>query len=104
MNNDDMQRKMDFIVNQQAQFSTDIQQLNELHAKGEERIGRIENAVLSLANHTVTLTERVTEIASAQIRLETRMAELAESQTHTDQRLNALIDIVREGRNGRDAG
>jgi hypothetical protein len=33
--------------------------------------------------------------------LETNMAALAAAQTHTDERLSALIDIVREGRNGR---
>ena len=33
-------------------------------------------------------------------RNEVRFARLAESQIHTDQRLDALIDIVREGRRG----
>jgi hypothetical protein len=33
-------------------------------------------------------------------RNEERFAKLAEAQTHTDQRLDALIEIVREGRNG----
>lgn len=32
---------------------------------------------------------------------EERFAQLAESQAHTDRRLDALIDIVREGRNGK---
>lgn len=32
---------------------------------------------------------------------EERFAQLAESQAHTDKRLDTLIDIVREGRNGR---
>ena len=31
---------------------------------------------------------------------EERFAQLAESQTHTDRRLDALIDIVRQGHNG----
>ena len=30
---------------------------------------------------------------------EVRFAKLADSQIHTDQRLDALIDIIREGRN-----
>jgi len=33
-------------------------------------------------------------------RNEERFAKLADSQIHTDQRLDALIDIVREGRRG----
>lgn len=34
-------------------------------------------------------------------RNEERFARLAEAQAHTDRRLDALIDIVREDRNGR---
>lgn len=105
MTNDEMQRKMDFIVNQQAQFSADIHQLKELNASAiermtmaEERMTRIEDVVLRLANVTET---GFTTLAAAQTLLETRMAALAESNVHTDQRLNALIDIVREDRNGR---
>ncbi len=36
MTNDETQRKMDFIVNQQEQFSADIQRLKELHTQAEE--------------------------------------------------------------------
>jgi hypothetical protein len=105
MTNDEMQRKMDFIVNQQAQFSADIQHLTELNAAAiermtmsedrvtmaEDRMTRIEDVVLRLANVTET----------GFTKLEARMAELVESQAHTHQKLNALIDIVREDRNGR---
>ncbi|MBA3514993.1 MAG: hypothetical protein H0T77_11520 [Pyrinomonadaceae bacterium] len=34
-------------------------------------------------------------------RNEERIAKLVEAQVHTDRRLDALIDIVRKGRNGR---
>ena len=113
MTNDDMQRKMDFIVNQQAQFSADIQQLKELHVeaeqrmtRAEQRVTRIEDIVLRLANIVETAANSTetgfTKLTAAQTLLETRMAEIAESQSHTDQRLNALIDIVREDRNGRN--
>jgi hypothetical protein len=54
---------------------------------------------------------KIAALAAAQIRTEAAMergnervqaalAQLAESQTHTDQKLDALIDIVRGGRNG----
>jgi hypothetical protein len=36
-------------------------------------------------------------------RNEERFAKLAEAQAHTDRRLDALIEIVREGRNGRSS-
>jgi chromosome segregation ATPase len=101
MSNEDLQRQIDFMVNQQAQFSSDIQALKELHSQAEKRMTSFENVFLRLGNGLVNLTDRVAEIAVAQTHLDTRMAELAESQVHTDQRLNALIDIVMADRNGR---
>jgi hypothetical protein len=104
MGNDDIERKIEFIVNQQAQFSADIIELKELHVKAEARMTNLENVVLRLVDVVETgfvgLTQRMNDLVTSQELLDTRMAELAESQTHTDQRLNALIDIVREGRNG----
>jgi hypothetical protein len=44
--------------------------------------------------------EKIDIIIDAQIKNEERFAQLAESQAHTDQRLDALIDIVRQQRNG----
>jgi hypothetical protein len=102
--NDDIERKIEFIVNQQTQFSADIIELKELHVKAEARMTNLENVVLRLVDVVetgfVALTQRMNDLVTAQELLDTRMAELAESQTHTDQRLSALIDIVREGRNG----
>ncbi|MDQ2920103.1 MAG: hypothetical protein M3R52_00590 [Acidobacteriota bacterium] len=52
--------------------------------------------------------DKITIMIDAQIKNEERFAklaqaqtELAESQAHSDRRLDALIDIVREGRNGK---
>ena len=39
----------------------------------------------------------------AQTKNEERFAKLAESQSHTDRRLDALIAIIREGRNGKSS-
>ena len=57
------------------------------------------------------LDEKINIIIDAQIkneerfaRNEERFAQLAESQTHSDRRLDALIDIIREGRNGNTSG
>lgn len=111
MTNDETQRKMDFIVEQQAEFSADIQRLKELHTQAEGRLAKIEDVVLSLANLTengftnlaaaqTKLTAAQTDLTNAQTLLDTRMAELAESQAHTEQKLNTLIDIIREQRNG----
>src|SRR5258706_11080811 len=101
MTNDETQRKMDFIVNQQAQFSSDFNHLKELHAQAEKRIAMIEDTMTRLAGATLTLTQKMVELSAAQAHMDSKMANLAESQEHADQRLNALIDIVRDNMNGR---
>ena len=99
-----MQKQMQFIIEQQAQFAANMQKAEERISKVEDLLGRL--AVATTAGFK-ELGEKVSAVIDAQIKTEEhvsslakRMNELAESQEHTDQRLNAIIDIIREGRNG----
>ena len=113
MTDEQFEKRMDFIVEQQAQFAAAIQKLEEAQvrreqseARTDERIQVLATVSLSFANHLETLAHHVEEIDR---RLESFISEtntsfqatdekirkLAESQTHTDQRLDALIEIVR---------
>ena len=81
----------------------------------EERLDRLERiakllvrAGLRARREMRQQDDKITIMIDAQIKNEERFAklaqaqtELAESQTHTDRRLDALIDIVKEGRNGK---
>ena len=81
----------------------------------EERLDRLERiaklmvrAGLRARRQMRHQDDKITIMIDAQIKNEERFAklaqaqtELAESQAHTDRRLDALIDIVREGRNGK---
>jgi predicted nuclease with TOPRIM domain len=109
---DKIQRQIEFIIEQQAQFATDIQQLRESQAANENLLGRLAVVTTSGFNE---LNEKFSVLVDAQIRTEDKvstlsdnvstltekMTELAEAQVHTDQRLSALIDIVSEMRNGK---
>jgi ABC-type transporter Mla subunit MlaD len=94
MNNEEMQRNMEFIVSQQAQFAADIQKLQEAHVQAEARITRIEGAV-------VTVVDLVGQLARSQETTGTQIAELVKSQKRTDEalaetneRLNSFINFV----------
>jgi len=74
----------------------------------EERIDRLERiakllvrAGLRARREMRQQDDKITIMSDAQIKNEERFAELAESQKHTDRRLGALIDIVKESRNGK---
>ncbi len=74
----------------------------------EERLDRLERiarlmvrAGLRARREMRQQDDKITIMIDAQIRNEERFAKLAESQTHTDRRLDALINIIKEGRNGK---
>ena len=98
MTDEERQRTMDFIVEQQARLSVNQQ-------KGDERISRLDRIVKLMISagrrtrrHVREMDERFEQRFA---RLTDALTKLAEGQAHTDRRLDALIDIVREGRNGK---
>lgn len=111
--NEDFERrfesKMEFILEQQAQFAVDIQRLGENIRQLSERQDRTESIVGRLASVTLDRFERlegiVATLADAQVKFQNSVTEkiqqLVESQIHTDERLSALIDIVRDEREGK---
>jgi chromosome segregation ATPase len=101
MTNEEIQKTMEFILEQQAQFAVNIQRLQEDRLRDNPRLTRLEESFQLLVQLAQTTDTRLDTLESNMSTLETNMAALAAAQTHTDERLSALIDIVREGRNGR---
>ena len=98
MTNEEVQRTMDFIVEQQAQSNAKIDALAEAQTRNIEGIG----ALLSIAE----IHEREINTLGHQVSSLSRdIATLGESTRATDGRLNALINVVErqisEGRNGK---
>jgi hypothetical protein len=110
-----MQQNMAFIVNQQAQFASDIQKLGEVQLQFDVRMTRIEGAI-------VTIIDLLGKVAEAQQRTDARLADLAAgvtevavaqkrteaALTETNERLNSLIVVVERyfsnGRGGQAPG
>ena len=108
MTNEQMERKMEFIVETLARVavSQERQELNQErlglnHEKHEMRLSRLERIAGLMAR--AGLRERKARTKGDE-QLKQAMAELAaaqkESIAHTDARLDALIDIVRRQQNG----
>ena len=95
MNNEEFERKMSFMVEQQAQFAADIQQMRELQAQTENVVGRLAQATLEGFRE---VNAKINSLVDSQIRL-------TEAQTLTDGNLRNLIAVVdryfSEGRNGK---
>jgi hypothetical protein len=88
MNNEEFERKVAFIVEQQAQFAADIQQLQAVQAQTEDVVGRLANVTLVGFND-----------------VNAKIEALVDSQIRTDETLRNLIAVVdryfSESRNGK---
>ena len=104
MTNEEMQRTMDFIVQQQAQTSTKIDVLTEAQTRNAEGI----QALLALAQiherEIETLGHQIGSVSRDIAALSREIGALGETTKATDERLNALINVVERqisnGRNG----
>ncbi len=94
MSNDDFDRKMSFIVEQQAQFTSDIQQLREVQAKTENVVARLANFTLE-GFQDVNL--KINALVDSQIAL-------SAAQSRTEENLRNLVAVIdryfSEGRPG----
>ena len=105
MTNEEMQRTMDFIVQQQAQTSTKIDVLTEAQTRNAEGI----QALLALAQiherEIETLGHQIGSVSRDIAALSREIGALGETTKATDDRLNALINVVERqisnGRNGK---
>ncbi len=109
MTEDEMQRKMEFILEQQAQFAADMQQMQEKQKVLTDSILTVVGIVGKLTvaqEHTWAALERTdAKLSERDAKFSERMDRLAEAQANTDERLNALIGIVEryfsDGRDGK---
>ena len=94
MSNEELERKMAFIVEQQAQFASDIQRLEESQARTDQVVAQTGEIVARLAN--------VTNIGFNDVNA--KINALVDSQMRTDENVRNLVAVVdryfSEGRNG----
>ena len=94
MTNEEMDRAIEFVVKQQAQFATDLQRLTQSHGETEKTLGtaiellsRLAETQLQMAEAQTLANSQIAELAGAQKRTDTALAE-------TNERLNSLIIVV----------
>ncbi len=91
MDDEKLDKTIEFILNNQAQFTADIQKLQETQKEAEKRTNILERVCLNLYNTSVEqgknitqLTENIKELTNAQKETDVRFKE-------TDERLNIVI-------------
>jgi hypothetical protein len=98
MTNDQFERRMQFIVEHQAQFSADILELKETQKlEGQlwrEKYDNLTDAITTIVGMVGKLTESEARLFAAQERTDEQLSELTNKQAETDDRLNTLIGVV----------
>ena len=105
MTNGELDRKIQFIIEQQAQFSADIEVMREVHAADtkllkeetklvKEQIHSLNEAVHSLNDAVTAVVGMVGKLSESQARTDASFAELAAAQARTEDRLNIFINVV----------
>jgi hypothetical protein len=104
MSNEQLERKMEFIVDTLAQVAVNDQK-HEMRLSRLERIAKLmvraglrERRTRSDADER--LTSALAELAQSQVELAQSQKKTEASIQHTDSRLDVLIDIVRKQQNG----
>jgi hypothetical protein len=108
MTNEEMEKTMQFILEQQAQFTANFQRLEEAREKDSARLTRLEDSFQLLVQVAQSHDERLVALAEAQMRTNEQIAAINERTAETDERLNALIAVVERyisrGGNGSSQG
>jgi uncharacterized protein YehS (DUF1456 family) len=84
MNNEEVDRKIAFIIEQQAQFAADIHQLREVQGQTDQVVARLANVTLEGFKD---VNAKINALVDSQITL-------TEAQAHTDINMGNLITVV----------
>jgi len=113
MTPEEMDKKIEFILQMQAQFEANIGKLETNMARSEANVGNLRASIAELAvvvkdsikmndGRFTRFDQKMLELAEAQRTTDGRLRDLAEAQKTTDERLNALISVVERHITGPD--
>jgi CO dehydrogenase nickel-insertion accessory protein CooC1 len=98
---DEFNRKMEFIVEQQAQFAVDIQEIKDrltvlvdVASTGLEIATRAAEISSQIGERVLQITDRVSDVAESQRRADERLDRLVAWAELTNDRLDRLVQIV----------
>lgn len=98
MSNEEMNKKIEFIVEHQAKFAAEIEIMREIQAADSHRFSDALIGTLAIVGNLTKMQTRTEEkvelLAEAQARTDGSIKQLTEAQKSTDQRLNIFINVV----------
>ena len=103
MDDEKLEKTIEFILNNQAQFTVDIQKLQEANKEAEKRISVLERATVNFYNALTETNKNIGVVVEKVDLVADKVDKLAGFQKETDERLNAVILLAEKffsGENG----
>jgi hypothetical protein len=94
MTNEEMERAIEFVLKQQAQFTTDLGRVGNNLETVVNVLGQVANTQLTMAEAQVRTDSRIAELAEAQKNTAESVTATNEALAETNDRLNSLIVVV----------
>jgi hypothetical protein len=94
MNDEQFERRMEFIVEQQAKNIVNIEKLQEAHAELTTKHNHLTEALTTVVGMIGRLASGHERFFEAQRHTDEQLSELTNKQSETDDRLNVLIGVV----------
>lgn len=91
MTNEELEKRMGFILEHQAQFTVDIQQLREAQAQTDQVVNRLAAATLEGFKDVNT---KINALVDSHVRLLDSHLRLTEAQARTDESIKNLVAVV----------
>jgi len=91
MSNEEMNKRIEFIVEQQAQFAADIQVMREVQAQDAKLLKKQDR---KLSDAVLAVVGMIGNLVQSQTRTDESIKLLIEAQARTEQRLNIFVNIV----------
>jgi septation ring formation regulator EzrA len=111
MENQDIERTFQSILNQQAQFISDLQQLREVQSATDRNVASLTEAFLTVTGLVGRLTDVQTQLLERQAKtaesmsdLARQMADLARSHVALEERFNAFVAFMERYLSDRGGG
>jgi uncharacterized coiled-coil DUF342 family protein len=111
MTNKEVEKAVEILLQNQAQFYANLQEIQEIQKESEKRINVLERATVNLFNAMTKTNETVDRVSEKVDKLSEKVDKLADAQQktderlrETDERLNAVIFMAEKffsGNNGK---
>src|SRR5687768_13977774 len=94
MTNEEMERAIEFVIKQQAQFATDLQKVSTDLQNVSGELQKVTESQLRTEQNLGTTVELMAQLAQNQLETSAAQIRLDQALKETNERLNSLIVVV----------